>query len=163
LYRHRDGSYVWLEWTSRPDADAKELIAVARDVTARKTAEETVRRYHELLEREVGERTRDLEGARLEILRRLALAAEYLDDETFEHTERVARTAAALTDLLGLPKREVNLMRDRAPSPLDGRGRCSRAREPATRGRLTARPALRRARIAEVREGGDAVACAVSR
>lgn len=114
-YRHRDGSYVWLEWTSRPDADAKELIAVARDVTARKTAEETVRRYHELLEREVGERTRDLEGARLEILRRLALAAEYRDDETFEHTERVARTAAALTDLLGLPKREVNLMRQAAP------------------------------------------------
>jgi putative two-component system response regulator len=88
---------------------------MARDVTARKTAEETVRRYQELLEREVGERTRELEAARLEILRRLALAAEYRDDDTFEHTERVARTAAALTELLGLPRRDVNLMRQAAP------------------------------------------------
>jgi PAS domain S-box-containing protein len=114
-YRHKDGSYRWLEWTSRPDPDAGELIAMARDVTARKTAEETVRRYQELLEREVSERTRDLEAARLEILRRLALAAEYRDDDTFEHTERVARTAAALTDLLGSPKREVQLMQQAAP------------------------------------------------
>jgi putative two-component system response regulator len=88
---------------------------MARDVTARKTAEETVRRYQELLEREVSERTRDLEAARLEILRRLALAAEYRDDDTFEHTERVARTAAALTDLLGLPRRDVQLMQQAAP------------------------------------------------
>lgn len=114
-YRHKDGGYRWLEWMSRPDADAGELIAVARDITARKTAEETVRRYQEMLEREVSERTRDLEEARVEILRRLALAAEYRDDETFEHTERVARTAAALTELLGLSKRDVNLMRQAAP------------------------------------------------
>jgi PAS domain S-box-containing protein len=40
-YRHKDGSYRWLEWMSRPDADVGELIAVARDITARKTAEET--------------------------------------------------------------------------------------------------------------------------
>jgi HD domain len=33
------------EWTSRPDPEAGALIAVARDVTARKAAEETVRRY----------------------------------------------------------------------------------------------------------------------
>jgi PAS domain S-box-containing protein/putative nucleotidyltransferase with HDIG domain len=114
-YRHRDGSYRWLEWTSRPDADAGQLIAVARDITARKEAEETVRRYQEMLEHEVSERTRDLEEARLEILRRLALAAEYRDDDTYEHTERVAHTAAALTDVLGLRKRDVALMRQAAP------------------------------------------------
>lgn len=39
-YRHRDGSYRWLEWTSTPSADGTELFAVARDVTARKVAEE---------------------------------------------------------------------------------------------------------------------------
>ena len=114
-YRHKDGSYRWLEWMSRPDAEAGELIAVARDITARKEAEETVRRYQETLEREVRERTRDLEEARLEILRRLALAAEYRDDDTYEHTERVARTAAALTELLGLSQEHVELMRQAAP------------------------------------------------
>ncbi len=114
-YRHKDGSYRWLEWMSRPDADKGELIAVARDITARKEAEETVRRYQEMLEREVRERTRDLEEARFEILRRLALAAEYRDDDTFEHTERVARTSAALTELLGLSPERVTLMRQAAP------------------------------------------------
>ena len=114
-YRHKDGSYRWLEWMSRPDADAGELIAVARDITARKTAEETIRHYQEMLEREVSERTRDLEEARLEILQRLALAAEYRDDDTFEHTERVARTAAALTERLGLSEDDAALMRQAAP------------------------------------------------
>jgi PAS domain S-box-containing protein/putative nucleotidyltransferase with HDIG domain len=114
-YRHKDGGYRWLEWMSRPDAEKGELIAVARDITARKEAEETVRRYQAMLEQEVRERTRDLEEARLEILRRLALAAEYRDDDTFEHTERVARTAAALTKMLGLSSDHVALMRQAAP------------------------------------------------
>ncbi len=57
----------------------------------------------------------ELERARLETLQRLALAAEYRDDATFEHTERVARTAASLAELLGLPAAEVDLMRQAAP------------------------------------------------
>lgn len=114
-YRHLDGSYRWLEWTSRPDAEARELIAVARDVTVRKKAEETIRRYQEVLEREVAERTKELEEARLEILRRLALAAEFRDDDTFEHTERVARTSAVLTEELGLSEHDATLMRQAAP------------------------------------------------
>jgi len=42
-YRHRDGSYRWLEWTSSPSADGQLLYAVARDVTARKLEEERLR------------------------------------------------------------------------------------------------------------------------
>ena len=38
-YRHRDGSYRWLEWTSTPSADRTRLYATARDVTARKEEE----------------------------------------------------------------------------------------------------------------------------
>jgi PAS domain S-box-containing protein len=38
-YRHRDGSYRWLEWTSTPSADGTRLYAMARDVTARKKQE----------------------------------------------------------------------------------------------------------------------------
>jgi PAS domain S-box-containing protein/putative nucleotidyltransferase with HDIG domain len=114
-YRHRDGTYRWLEWMSRPDPEVRELIAMARDVTARKQAEDTVRRYQEMLEQEVQERTRDLEEARVEILRRLALAAEYRDDDTHHHTERVARTAAALSELLGVAETDCSLMRQAAP------------------------------------------------
>jgi PAS domain S-box-containing protein len=35
-YRHRDGSYRWLEWTSTASSDGTRLYATARDVTARK-------------------------------------------------------------------------------------------------------------------------------
>ena len=42
-YRHRDGSYRWLEWTSSPSADGALLYAVARDITDRKLKEERLR------------------------------------------------------------------------------------------------------------------------
>lgn len=42
-YRHRDGSYRWLEWTSTPSADGTLLYAVARDVTERKIEDEQLR------------------------------------------------------------------------------------------------------------------------
>jgi PAS domain S-box-containing protein len=42
-YRHRDGSYRWLEWTSSPSADGALLYAVARDITDRKLEEERLR------------------------------------------------------------------------------------------------------------------------
>src|SRR5439155_2354682 len=57
----------------------------------------------------------DLEQARLEILDRLALAAEYRDDDTQEHARRIGRTCAQLAHGLGLPHREVELIRRAAP------------------------------------------------
>ena len=42
-YRHRDGSYRWLEWTSSPSADGALMYAVARDITERKLEEERLR------------------------------------------------------------------------------------------------------------------------
>jgi HD-GYP domain-containing protein (c-di-GMP phosphodiesterase class II) len=63
----------------------------------------------------VAERTRDLEQARLEILDRLAIAAEYRDDATQEHAWRLGRTSALLALGLGLPDREVELIRRAAP------------------------------------------------
>jgi hypothetical protein len=50
---------------------------------------------------------------------------------------------------------------DRAASTLDGRGRRARAPEPAARGCATARAPLCRPGLAEVREGGAAVARAI--
>jgi putative two-component system response regulator len=121
-YRCKDGSYRWLEWTSRPDPSTRTLVAVARDVSERKELERREREYQERLEQAVRERTLELrqrnielEEAKQETLRRLALAAEYRDDETFEHTERVGRTAAQLAAQLGLSDREIKLIRQAAP------------------------------------------------
>jgi putative nucleotidyltransferase with HDIG domain len=60
-------------------------------------------------------RRRDLESIRIEMLRRLALAAEYRDDNTREHTERVAALAARLAQRLGLSELAVTHVRHAAP------------------------------------------------
>jgi len=60
-------------------------------------------------------RRRDLEAAQLDALHRLALVAEYRDDNTADHTERVGELAAQLAKALGLPDRTVWLVRRAAP------------------------------------------------
>ena len=60
-------------------------------------------------------RRRDLDSLRVEMLRRLALAAEYRDDNTREHTERVATLAARLGQRLGLSELAVTHIRHAAP------------------------------------------------
>jgi HD-GYP domain-containing protein (c-di-GMP phosphodiesterase class II) len=57
----------------------------------------------------------ELSAARLETLRRLALAAEFRDDATFEHTRRVARTAGLIARRLGLDDEDVELLELAAP------------------------------------------------
>jgi len=53
----------------------------------------------------------DLEDARLEVLYRLARACEYRDDDTHEHTERVASLAALLARRMGAGADEVATLR----------------------------------------------------
>jgi putative two-component system response regulator len=67
------------------------------------------------LEEAVQERTKDLEHARLELLERLALAAEYRDDDTQEHAQRVGRTVALLAHELGIPASDIEVLRRAAP------------------------------------------------
>lgn len=64
------------------------------------------------LEEAVRRRTQDLEHSQLEMLVRLARAAEYRDDDTGEHTWRVAQTAGAIARRMSLgPARVEMLMR----------------------------------------------------
>jgi putative two-component system response regulator len=74
-----------------------------------------LKRHNETLEQKVQERTRDLESAQLEVLQRLALAAEYRDDCTGQHAQRVGRLSAVLGRAIGLPASDVELLRRSAP------------------------------------------------
>lgn len=74
-----------------------------------------LRDYNAVLEARVLERTEELEMARLEILDRLARAAEFRDDDTGQHTQRVGRVAARLATVLGEPEEQVRLIRRAAP------------------------------------------------
>jgi PAS domain S-box-containing protein len=60
-YRHKDGSYRWIEWRSAPYG--KLIYAVARDITKRKQDEDEIRRLNESLEERVALRTAQLETA----------------------------------------------------------------------------------------------------
>jgi PAS domain S-box-containing protein len=120
-YRTKQGTYRWLEWTSRPDLEAGEMLAVARDITERKELEMLERAYQERLESAVHERTLDLERTTRELaashhetLKRLALAAEYRDDDTQAHTYRVSDTAARIALELDLDGETVKLIREAA-------------------------------------------------
>lgn len=67
------------------------------------------------LEVRVAARTRELEEARVEILQRLSDAAEYRDDDTGQHTKRVASLAVAIGRSLGLDHHTLDLLRWSSP------------------------------------------------
>jgi putative two-component system response regulator len=74
-----------------------------------------LRKQNLTLEQRVYERTEELHGARLDVLERLAVAAEYRDDDTREHTKRVGQTSALIARELGFPEDEIELLRVAAP------------------------------------------------
>lgn len=96
-------------------ADEQRIYATARDITIQHQAEQALEDAAAVLERTVRDRTEALQEARLETLLRLAVAAEYRDDDTHQHTERVGRTAALIARQLGLSDDAVVLMRHAAP------------------------------------------------
>jgi PAS domain S-box-containing protein len=110
-----DGGYRWLEWSASAAGPDGIVHAVARDVTAQHEAEHQLADNARSLELMIAERTRELDEARAETLRQLAIAAEYRDDETYQHTERVGHVAARLALGLGLPAGQVTLLRQAAP------------------------------------------------
>jgi putative two-component system response regulator len=74
-----------------------------------------IQSQNQMLDAKVRERTRELEAAQFEIIERLAKAAEFRDDNTGQHTERVAQMAALIARQIGLPDAQVSLIRRAAP------------------------------------------------
>jgi putative two-component system response regulator len=74
-----------------------------------------IQSQNQILEAKVRERTAELESAQIEIIERLARAAEFRDDNTGQHTERVGQMAALLAREIGLPSATVSLIRRAAP------------------------------------------------
>ena len=70
-----------------------------------------IQSQNQLLEMKVRERTRELVEAQIEIIQRLAIAAEFRDDNTGQHTHRVGQMSALLAKQLGLPDSQVALIR----------------------------------------------------
>jgi putative two-component system response regulator len=96
-------------------AGEREVLLRVRALLETRYLQLRLRGDNQLLEQLVSERSRDLEDAHVEALERLALAAEYRDDDTLEHIQRVGRTAALVARGLGLPDETVGLVRRAAP------------------------------------------------
>lgn len=109
--QHKSGRRLSVSIVLSPIIDGEVLrgfCAVTRDIAARLRARDE-------LEEKVRERTRDLALSRAETLQRLARAAEHRDDDTAQHTERVAAMAAQLAKHLGLPAELADLIGHAAP------------------------------------------------
>ena len=72
-------------------------------------------RENRTLEEHVAQRTRQLQESQFETLRRLAHAAEFRDDDTGQHTQRVGELSARLAKAAGLDEETVERIRRAAP------------------------------------------------
>ncbi|MBW3607705.1 MAG: response regulator [Actinobacteria bacterium] len=95
--------------------DRIELLLRVRNLLEVKQLEDRLREHNAHLEDEVLERTRDLDQARLEVLERLALAAEFRDDDTQEHAWRIGRICGRLAVALGFAAAEVEMIERASP------------------------------------------------
>ena len=95
--------------------DAAEVVLRVHNLLETRCLHRQLEGENERLEVKVRERTQELENTQLEVLARLALAAEFRDDTTGEHTRRVGHVSALLAEALGLPITQVTLIRQAAP------------------------------------------------
>jgi putative nucleotidyltransferase with HDIG domain len=94
------------------------LMGTTGTIAARYLAELTERRrvtvYNEVLERRVRERTEELRETQLEVVRRLAQAAESRDGDTGAHIERMSLLCERLARELGWSVADAELLRHAA-------------------------------------------------
>jgi putative two-component system response regulator len=102
------------DFLSKP-FDPAEAESRARNLLETRLLTLRVAEQRDLLEQRVSERTAELADTRGEILHRLARAAEYRDDVTGRHADRVGFLAGEIAKELGLAPAEVDLIRRTAP------------------------------------------------
>jgi len=122
LYKREGELALALEHFEAYHAEERALFSAERDKTTRTLmmqfdveraqtqarAERESREHAEHLQAEaeaqVRERTAELEQAQMEVVGRLAMAAEFRDDATGEHTRRVGVGSALIAETLGLSR-----------------------------------------------------------
>jgi putative two-component system response regulator len=95
--------------------DVPEVLLRIRNLIETRSLHLALQAQNQSLERRVAERTSALERTQVEVLERLAAAAEFRDDATGRHTQRVAALAGALAVDLGVGETVSSLIRRAAP------------------------------------------------
>jgi putative two-component system response regulator len=91
--------------------DRQEIIFRIRSQLTISRLHRELRAQARQLEETVRDRTGELQQAQLELMDRLARAAEFRDDDTGEHAQRVGLLSARIASELGLPAESVELIR----------------------------------------------------
>lgn len=102
------------DFLSKP-FEFQELWARVRNLIEAHLAMKMVHNQNDLLEEEVSKRTEELRFSRLEVVRRLSIAAEYRDQETGGHIMRISKMSALLARSLGWSDIECDLMLNASP------------------------------------------------
>jgi putative two-component system response regulator len=95
--------------------DSGEVLLRIRNLLETQFLYQRLRDQNAELERKVVERTRELEQSQLEVLERLAVAVEFRDDDTGNHTKRVGEVSAMLAQTIKLENATTELIRRAAP------------------------------------------------
>lgn len=95
--------------------DVTEVVLRIRNLLETRRLHLLLEEHNHLLEAKVVERTRELDDAQIEMLQRLAAAAEVRDDETGQHTQRVGEMTGRLARAMGWSEPEAELIRRAAP------------------------------------------------
>jgi putative two-component system response regulator len=90
--------------------DTTEVVARVNNLLMTRFLHLRLEDRNRTLEEEVVDRTAELREANVEVLERLAIAAEYRDDETGQHVKRVSDIVVLLAHSLGLPDRDLELI-----------------------------------------------------
>jgi len=95
--------------------DRVEALTRIRNMIEARLLHNQVRDQNALLEERVRERTFELEETRMEVVRRLAIAAEYKDNETGLHVLRMSKVARLLGRAMGMSDEDAELLLHAAP------------------------------------------------
>ncbi len=95
--------------------DGAEAVARIRNLVEMRLLEQDLIGHNERLESAVKKRTRELRATRQQLIQRLGRAAEFKDEETGLHIERVARMGALLGHLAGLDRHRCAVLQAALP------------------------------------------------
>ncbi len=95
--------------------ESVEVLARSRNLIEVRMLHNQARDYTKILEAQVKERTEELHDTRLDIIHRLAQAAEYRDNETGLHIVRMGQYSACLGAAMGMSAAQCELLLHASP------------------------------------------------
>jgi putative two-component system response regulator len=98
------------DFVTKPFDNTEVLLRVRNLLESRMLFQDLRKQNRTLLESASG-RTRELESTRIEMIERLALAAEYRDEDTSDHNLRVGLLSARLAEAIGWTIEDAGLLR----------------------------------------------------